>query len=41
MNEMLKTLARRSFAAGRARNLIAVLAIALSAACLHRSQPLQ
>lgn len=32
MNEMLKTLARRSFAAGRARNLIAVLAIALSAA---------
>ncbi len=32
MNEMLKTLARRSLAAGRARNLIAVLAIALSAA---------
>ena len=31
MNEMLKTLSRRSFAANRLQNLIAVLAIALTA----------
>ena len=31
MGEMLKTLTRRSFAAGRVRNLIAVLAITLTA----------
>ena len=31
MEDMLKTLTRRSFAAGRARNGIAVLAIALTA----------
>lgn len=31
MEEMMKTLTRRSFAAGKARNLIAVLAIALTA----------
>lgn len=31
MNEMQKTLTRRSFAASRVRNLIAVLAIALTA----------
>ena len=32
MNDMLKTLTRRSFAASRARNLFAVLAIAVTAA---------
>ena len=31
MHEMLKTLSRRSFAANRLQNLIAVLAIALTA----------
>ena len=31
MEEMLKTLTRRSFAAGRMRNLTAALAIALTA----------